>query len=192
MGIRGLLLPFSLLLVPLAAASAQADRFDGRPAFAEDTELGYYIWRDVGSDSNTWHLRWTTKGMLRRFQGSVIAEAGKLKSLKRIDVETERRVLYPGRGPHVVRGPLGRPHVVPGRGPVVVAKEQDKIEKDGDDAIRWFTRTDDVDGFDFKVDDKVQSLRFVLNIEGTPRPLLVETGRDNRKPGVLPLVVRLR
>ena len=35
-------------------------------------------------------------------------EGGKLKSLKRIDVESERRVLYPGRAPQIVYGPRGR------------------------------------------------------------------------------------
>ena len=192
MGTSRLLFPAILLLVPAGIASGQAARYDGRPVFAEDTDLSYYVWRDTGADSASWHLRWTTKGLMRRFQGSVTAEGGNLKSLKRVDVESESRVLYPGRGPRVVRGPLGRPHVAPGRGPVVVTKEQDKIEKDGYQTIRWFTRTDDVDGFDFKVDKDVTQLRFQLAIEGTPRPMLVQAGRENWKPGVLPVVVRLK
>jgi hypothetical protein len=182
----------SLALWPSGPLASQAARYDGRPVFAEDTELGYYIWRDTGADSTSWHMRWTTKGLMRRFQGNVTAEGGKLKSLHRVDVETESRVLYPGRPAHVVRGPLGGRHVVPGRGPVVVTKEQDKIEKDGDQTIRWFTRTDDVDGFDFKVDNEVQLLRFALMIEGTPRPMLVQAGRENWKPGVMPVVVKLK
>jgi hypothetical protein len=181
-----------LLLAPLGTARAQVEQFDGRPVFAEDTELSYYIWRDTGENADQWHLRWTTKGLMRRFGGSVTAEGGKLKSLKRVDVETEHRVLYPGRPARVWVGPRGRTHVAPGHGPGVVSKDQDKIEKDGDNAIVFFTRTDDVDGFDFKVDDKVDVLRFQLAIEGSPRPLLVETGRENRKPGKLPLVVRIR
>ena len=190
---RSLLVLFtSLALWPSGPLASQAAHYDGRPVFAEDTELGYYIWRDSGADSNSWHMRWTTKGAMRRFQGSVTADAGKLKSLKRVDVESESRVLYPGRGPHVVRGPLGRPHVAPGRAPVVVTKDQDKIDKDGDQAIRWFTRTDDVDGFDFKVDNEVKELRFLLSIEGTPRPMLVQVGRENWKPGVMPVVVKLK
>jgi hypothetical protein len=164
------------------------ERFDGRPVFAEDTELGYYVWRD----HDAWHLRWTTKGQLRRFQGSVTAEGGKLKSLKRIDVESERKVLYPGRAPRVWVGPKGRTHVGPGRAPVVVSRDQDKIEKDGDQAIVFFTRTDDIDGFDFKVDDKVEVLRFALDIEGRRFPNLVELGRENVKAGRLPLIVRLK
>lgn len=182
-----LVLQLSVLL-PLSQARGQAEPFDGRPAFAEDTELGYYVWRD----EDGWHLRWTTKGQLRRFHGSVTSEGGELKSLKRIDVESERRVLYAGRRPHVVVGPRGRAHVAPGRAPVVVSREQDKIEKDGDHAIVFSSLTDDIDGFNFKVDDKVEVLRFVLDIEGQPRPNLVETGRENRKAGRLPLVVRLR
>ena len=186
-----LLVPALLLALPLSSARAQAERFDGRPVFAEDTELGYYIWRD-GDKLDTWHLRWTTKGLMRRFQGSVTAEGGKLKSLKRVDAESERRVLYPGRPAHVWVGPAGRTHVAPGRAPVVVSRDQDKIEKDGDNAIVFLTRTDDIDGFDFKVDDKVEVLRFALGIEGRPVPNLVETGRENQKPGRLPLVVRIR
>jgi hypothetical protein len=184
-----LLLPVVLLL-PSTQLRAQggAAQFDGRPAFAEDTELGYYVWRD----EDGWHLRWTTKGTQRRFHGSVIAEGGELKSLKRIDVESERRVLYAGRRPRVVVGPRGRAHVAPGRAPVVVTREQDHIDKDGDHAIVFATLTDDIDGFNFRVDDKVEVLRFVLDIDGQPRPNLVETGRENRKPGRLPLVVRLR
>src|SRR5262245_39061760 len=111
------------LLAPFLSPSAlaQANLFDGKPVFAEAVDLGYYIWRD----GEKWHLRWTTKGQMRRFNGSVTAEGGKLKSLDRVDVETERRVLYPGRAPHVWVGPRGRAHV--GRAPVVVERKQDKI-----------------------------------------------------------------
>ena len=182
-----LLLPLSLLL-SATPARAQVQPFEGRPTFAEDTELGYYVWRD----EDGWHLRWTTKGAQRRFTGSVTSEGGELKSLKRVDVESERRVLYPGRPAHVWVGPRGRAHVAPGRAPVVVSRDQDHIDKDGDHAIVFSTLTDDIDGFNFKVDDKVEVLRFVLEIAGQPRPNLVETGRDNRKPGRLPLVVQLK
>jgi hypothetical protein len=172
------------------AASAQGERFEGKPAFAEGTELGYYLWRD----GDTWKLRWTTMGRMRHFNGSVTAEGGQLRSLKRIDVESERRVLYPGRAPHVVRGPRGRAvGVRGGRAPVVVEKEQDKIEKVGDDRIVFLTKTDDdIDGFDFKVDQRVKALRFVLEIDGKPMPQHVETGRNNQKVANLPLVVRLQ
>jgi hypothetical protein len=181
-----LLILSALLLAP--RAPAQAHFFDGKPAFAEGVDLGYYVWRS----GNTWHVRWTTRGQLRRFTGSVAAEGGELKSLKRIDVEEERRVLYPGRAPHVVYGPRGRPHLRGGRAPVVVSREQDKIEKDGDRRIVFAARTnDDIDGFDFKVDEQVTSLRFVLEIEGRLMPQHVEVGGSNRKAPRLPLVVQL-
>src|SRR5688500_15960893 len=134
-----------------AAQPIVAARFDGRPAFAEGIDLGYYLWRDEG---DTWHVRWTTMGQQRRFTGSVNAEGGELKNLKRIDVETERRVLYPGRPARVVRGPGGRVRGVrPGRAPVVASKDQDHFEKDGDARIVFAALTDDdIDGFDFKVE----------------------------------------
>ena len=170
------------------SANAQADRFDGKPAFAEGVDLGYYVWRE----GDTWHVRWTTKGQMRRFTGSVVAEGGELKSLKRIDVESERRVLYPGRAPRVVYGPRGRGHVRRGRAPVVVQRDQDKIEKDGDNRIIFLARTDDdIDGFNFKVDERVRALRFVLEIDGKQLPQRVEIGRNNQKAHNIPLVARL-
>lgn len=169
-------------------AWAQADMFDGKPAFAEGTDLGYFVWRE----GDTWRVRWTTRSAMRRFSGSVAAEGGELKSLKRIDVEERSRVVAPGRAPHVVVGPRGRAHVRGGRAPVVVTEKQDKIEKDGDRRIVFFARTDDdIDGFDFKVDRNVTALRFVLEIEGKPMPQRVEIGRNNQKAEKLPLVVRL-
>jgi len=170
------------------SAFAQDDRFEGRPSFAEGVELGYYVWKD----GDTWHVRWTTRGQMRRFTGSVSAEGGELKSLKRIDVESERSVLYPGRAPRVVYGPRGRAHVRRGRAPVVVDRKQDKIEKDGDRRIVFLARTDDdIDGFDFKVDDEVKVLHFVLEIDGRRSPQFVEVGRNNRKVQGLPILVRL-
>ena len=73
-------------VAPLTAAPAS--QFDGRPKFAEGEGRGYYVWRD----GETWHVRWTTFGAMHRFSGSVVAEGGDLGSLKRIDVETERRM----------------------------------------------------------------------------------------------------
>jgi hypothetical protein len=176
------------LCLPLSTAYAQAEKFEGKPAFTEGVDMGYYIWRD----NDKWSIRWTTKGKLRHFTGAVTAEGGELKSLKRIDVESERRVLYPGRAPHVVVGPRGRVHRRGGRPPVVATREQDKIEKDGDQRIVFNARTnDDLDGFDFKVDKKVTSLRFVLEIDGQFRPHFVEVGKNNTKPPTVPFVVRL-
>ncbi|HKG23481.1 MAG TPA: hypothetical protein VKC34_16395 [Blastocatellia bacterium] len=181
-----------LLLVSMLGLSpsalAQADRFDGKPAFAEGADLGYYVWRD----GDTWHVRWTTRGQMRRFSGSVAAEGGELKSLKRIDLESERRVLYPGRAPRVVYGPRGRAHVRGGRAPVVVERNQDKVEKDGDRRIVFLARTDDdIDGFDFKVTDEVNVLRFMLEIDGKQMPNLVEMGKNNQRAQNMPLLVRL-
>lgn len=185
--------PASLLLaVALLGASsrlaAQAAMYDGRPVFAEGVDQGYYVWRD----GDSWHLRWTTKGIMRSFSGAVTAEGGELKSLKRIDVESETKVLYPGRTRRVVVGPRGRVRAVGGRPAVVETRVQDKIEHDGKDRIVFSTKTnDDIDGFDFKVGDKVTGLRFVLEIDGQPRPNFVEVGRNNQKVPGLPLVVRL-
>jgi hypothetical protein len=178
------------LLGPLTLLPNQAvERFQGRPTFAEGTDLGYYVWHD----EDGWQVRWTTKGAMRHFAGTVITEGGELKSLKRIDVEEERRVVYPGRPARVWVGPRGRTRVAPGRAPVVVTKEQDKIEKEDDHTIVWSSRTDfDIDGFRFRIDDKVTVIRFALQIDGAPRPMMVEVGRDNWKPGELPLVVRIK
>jgi hypothetical protein len=181
----------TVLAAQQLAAQIPAARFDGRPAFAEGIDLGYYLWRDEG---DTWHVRWTTMGQQRRFTGSVNAEGGELKNLKRIDVETERRVLYPGRPARVVRGPAGRVRGVrPGRAPAVATREQDHFEKDGDARIVFAALTDDdIDGFDFKVDKDVTLLRFVLNVEGRERPGSVEIGANNARINNLPLIVRLR
>ena len=185
-GILFALILSALVLSPRALA--QDDMFYGKPAFSEGVDLGYYIWRD----GETWHVRWTTQGKLRRFSGSIIAEGGKLESLKRIDVENERRVLYPGRAPRVFYGPRGRPHLRGGRAPVVVERHQDRIEKDGDNRIIFLARTnDDIDGFDFKVSEKVTSLRFTLEIDGQSLPRQVEVGKENRKVPAIPFVVHL-
>jgi len=177
---------FILILAVSPCALAQGAMFDGKPIFAEGTDLGYYLWRD----GETWHLRWTTRGVMRRFTGSVESTGGKLKSLKRIDVESERKVLYPGRAPNVWVGPRGRVHTRGGRAPVVVEREQDKIEKDGDYRIVFLAKTnDDIDGFDFKPEKEVTSLRFILEIDGRNAPQRVELGRNNVKAQRLPLDV---
>jgi hypothetical protein len=172
--------------MPAPIVLGQADIYDGRPTFAEGTDLAYYVWHE----GKTWKVRWTTMGRIRHFTGSVLAEGGKLKSLKRIDVETERRVVYPGRQPQIVYGPYGRPHAVGGRAPVVEEKKQDKIEKEGDSTIVFSAITrNDIDGFDFNIDDNVKTLRFVLEIDGAPRPHNLVVGKENQKPNSLPLVV---
>jgi hypothetical protein len=177
-----------LLLTVSPSVLAQADRFDGRPAFAEGIDLSYYIWRE----GDKWLVRWTTKGPNRKFTGSVVAESGELHDLRRIDLDEERKVLYPGRAPHVYVGPRGRARVGGGRAPVVVERKQDRIEKDGDHRIVFAAITsNDIDGFNFKVDKKVTALRFILEINGRQMAQKVEFGKDNQKPSALPLVVRI-
>jgi hypothetical protein len=188
--LTGIILGLFLALLGTAGnTQAQVAKFDGKPVFAEGIETGYYVWRD----GDKWSVRWTTTGKMRHFTGHVAAEGGELKSLKRIDVEEERRVLYPGRAPHVAVGPRGRVYRRGGRPPVVATREQDKFEKVGDNRIAFNARTDDdIDGFDFKVDANVTRLRFVLEIDGQLRPMLIEAGRNNYKPEQVPFVVNLK
>ena len=134
-----------------------------------------------------------TFGSEHRFTGRIRLEGGAIQSFKRIDVDTEIKLLAPGRPGHVVRGPRG--HVVGrtgGRPPVVASREEDRIEQETEQVIRFATRTDDLDGLDFKVTPATELLRFVLEIDGKPHPAEVEVGRENFKPGEHPLVVRLR
>ena len=175
-------------MMPVKAAPANI--FDGKPAFAEGEARSYYVWRD----GNTWHLRWTTLGSAHQFTGSVTAEGGKIESLKRIDVETERRVIAPGRPPRVVVGPRGGVRgVARGRAPVVATRTQDHIDKEGDRRIVFNTRTDDdIDGFDFKVNEDVKALRMTLKIDGQPRPRSVEAGSKNTHVTTDPIVIDLR
>jgi hypothetical protein len=177
-----------LLKAPLVADTAAA-RFVGQPEFSEGDALGYFIWKD----GDTWKLRWTTFGAEHRFSGRITLEGGEIASFKRIDVDTERKVIAPGRPGRVVRGPRGRVRgVVGGRGPVVASREEDAIEQETEQLIRFATITDDdVDGIDFKVTSSTRVLRFVLEIDGMPRPAEVEVGRQNFKPEEHPLVVQL-
>ena len=79
-----------------------------------------------------------------------------------------------------------------GRRPVVVTKTQDKIEKDGDRKIWFDSKTDaDIDGFDFKPDKKVQTLRFALRIDGKSRPAMINLGEDKNRPSGTPFEVSL-
>jgi len=185
---------FSLLAVAgayavLAVAPADADRFDGRPVFGGGSDVSYYVWRE----GEKWCVRWTTQGKFHNFTGNVIAEGGELHDLKRIDVEEESRVIRSGRPGHVWVGPRGRIHGRPGRPPVVVEREQDKIEKDGDHRLWWRSRNNgDIDGFNFKVRRGVERLRFNLEIDGASRPSFVEIGANNGRVANNPFVVNLQ
>ena len=50
----------------------------------------------------------------------------------------------------------------------------------------------DLDGFDFKPDKKVRSLRFVLEIERRQMPMRVEVGKNNQKLPTLPFEVKIQ
>jgi hypothetical protein len=177
------LAPMRVSAQPLAAAS-----FEGRPEFKEDDELSYYIWKE----GSRWKVRWTTFGGMRLFTGTVSSEGGTVKDLKRVDVETESRVIRRGRPGGVYRGPRGRLRVAPGRAPVVATREQDKIEREDDHRIRFVARTDDVDGFDFTADADVQTLRFLLEIDGRVALTEVEAGKNNQEIATVPFVVRIK
>jgi hypothetical protein len=76
---------------------------------------------------------------------------------------------------------------------VVASREEDRIEQETERLIRFVTRTDDdVDGLDFRVTNDTEVIRFLLEIDGVPRPAEIEVGRDNFTPNEDPLVVRLR
>ena len=173
-----------------AVAETGLARVEGQHSFSDGEALGYFLWKD----GDTWKLRWTTFGSQHRFSGQIRVEGGEIESMKRIDVDTERRIVAPGRPGRVVRGPRGRiAGRVGGRGPVTASREEDRIEQETEQLIRFLTRTDDdIDGVDFKVTESTQLLRFVLQIDGEPRPAEVEVGRENFKPNEHPLVVRLR
>ena len=181
----------ALALVSMPS-TLQADvlvaRVQGEPKFSEGKALGYFIWKD----GDTWKLRWMTFGAEHRFTGRIVVEGGEIKSMKRIDVDTERKVVAPGRAGRVVRGPRG--NVVGrtrGRGAVVASKEEDKIEQETEQVIRFNTATDeDIDGVNFELKGNPRLVRFVLEIDGKPRPEEVEVGRTNFKPNENPLVVR--
>src|SRR5262245_57950985 len=118
---------FALLVLHAPGALAQVEKFAGKPDFSKGSELGYFIWHE----GDTWKVRWTTTGRQRNFTGGVVAEGGELRSLKRIDVETEREIIRPGRAPRVAVGPRGRVYTRGGRPTVVATHEQDHIKKDG-------------------------------------------------------------
>lgn len=171
-------------------AATLAARFDGKPQFKEGKALGYFVWRD----GDTWKVRWTTFGAQKHFTGLVMVEGGLIQSFKRIDVDEERRVIRPGRAPRVVRGPRGRVRgVAPGRGAVVAERDEDHINQENEHEIRFSARTDDdIDGFDFKVGDRTDRIRFRLEIDGRMVADDIEIGARNIHPDEDPLVAVLR
>jgi|SRR5688572_18189019 len=183
-------IPLAFCLATAAGAQTPATQFDGRPTFKEGKALGYFIWRE----GDTWKLRWMTFGAEHKFLGKIVVEGGDLISFKRIDVDEERKVIRPGVRPGTVRGPRGR--VIgtrPGRAPVVAEKTLDNIEQEDEQSLRWLTQTDDdIDGVDFKVSASATAIRFMLQIDGEPKPAEVEIGKENFKPNTLPLRALLK
>ena len=180
----------ALLMAQGAAAQTNVARFEGEPKFDEGKALGYFIWKD----GDTWKLRWTTFGGEHVFSGRIVLEGGEFKSMKRIDVDEERKVIRPGRAPHVVRGPRGRViGTTGGRAPVVAKREEDHIQQETEQLIRFLTHTnDDMDGVNFKVSDDTRVIRFNLEIGGEPLPREVEVGKNNFRPNENPVIVILR
>jgi hypothetical protein len=178
------------LSIPLAAFDVNAARFSGKPKFDEGNALGYFIW----VDGDTWKLRWTTFGAAHKFTGRVTLDNGQFTKFKRIDVDTERKLIAPGRPGRVVRGPRGRVVGVAGGKPAVVGtKTEDVIMQETERLIRFDTETnDDLDGLEFEISRDATLIRFMLQIEGKPVPQEVEIGKDNFKPNQMPLVVRIR
>jgi hypothetical protein len=180
----------ALICASTLHAATPAARFDGRPQFQEGKAHGYFIWRD----GDTWRVRWTTFGAEKRFTGSVIVEGGELKSFKRIDVDTERRVIRPGRPTRVIRGPRGRVRTAePGRRPVLSERDEDHVNQENAHEIRFAARTDDdSDGFDFKIGERTDRIRFRLEIDGRMRADEIAIGARNIHPDEDPLVAVLR
>jgi hypothetical protein len=180
----------SSVVSPAASVQTNELRFVGKPEFSEGDALGYFIWKD----GDTWKVRWTTFGAAHQFSGRVTLEGGAIRSFKRVDVDTERKVLAPGRPGRVVRGPRGRVvGVAPGRPAVVASREEDHMNQETEQLIRFATKTDDdLDGFDFRVSNDTTSIRLFLEIDGKPRPAEVEVGKGNFKPNEHPVVVRIR
>jgi hypothetical protein len=183
------LIPMVACLCLPAVFAQQLSDFEGKPKFEQGEALGYFVWKE----GDTWKVRWTTFGKMRNFKGRVTAEGGDIKSLKRIDVESERRIINPGYEPQVVVGRRGGVRVIGGRSPVVVERTQDKIEKESDRMIRFTALTDDdIDGFDFKVAKETRELKFSLLLDGVAQVNIIKIGPDARIPSSNPFVVVLK
>ena len=112
----------------------------------------------------------------------MIANSGKLKSLKRIDVEKSSKVVRRDRPTRVGVGPRGRARIRSRRGPLIATRTQDKIEKDGDSRT-WFDskKIGDTNSFDFKADKHIKTLRFVLSINGKSKPAMIYLGENKER-----------
>ena len=130
--------------------------------------------------------------------GQLSRQLAGIKGFQKVCIATGRqrigfRIIFGTRGDgddiDVARSAVGFEFADQGK---AIRARQDKIEKDGDRRIVFLARTDDdIDGFDFKVTDEVNVLRFMLEIDGKQMPNLIEMGRNNRRAQDLPLLVRL-
>jgi hypothetical protein len=72
-------------------------------------------------------------------------------------------------------------------------REEDHINQESEHEIRFAARTDDdLDGFDFKVGQRTDRIRFRLQIDGRTRAEEIEIGARNSHPDEDPLVAILR
>ena len=102
-------------------------------------------------------------------------------------------MIRPGYSPRVVRGPAGRVRGCDRGARRSWRSTEDKIEQENEGTLQWLTRTDDdIDGIDFKVTEPSTVIRFVLQIDGEPKPAEVEIGKENFKPNVNPVRARLK
>jgi hypothetical protein len=76
---------------------------------------------------------------------------------------------------------------------VVAARDEDHINQENEHEIRFAARTDDdIDGFDFKVDERTDRVRFRLEIDGRMQAEEIEIGARNVHPDEDPLIAVLR
>jgi hypothetical protein len=76
---------------------------------------------------------------------------------------------------------------------VVAERDEDHVNQENEHEIRFAARTDDdIDGFDFKVGDRTDCIRFRLEIDGRMRAAEIEVGARNIHPEEDPLVAVLR
>lgn len=166
-------------------------RLQGQPRFTEGRAFGYFVWKD----GNTWKVRWTTLGAEHRFSGLVTLDSGQITSLEPVDADMAlgRQRPRAGRQPRLARGARGRNRDRRGRAANLRDEPEDRIVQDDERRLHFDTVTDDdMDGFDFTVNDRVTRLRFRLEVDGRRRPEDVELGAGNLHPDADPLVVVLR
>ena len=182
---------FAAVAVMLASttASGPLDSYEGRPTIDQRNATGYYLWH--GGDQ--WHIRWVAVDHARQFKGSVVAEGGRIRSMKQIDPGVEARTYLPWVKNLTVT--VGRIDGVGSHGAPPPERSDDRtnIKNDGPAKIAFDARVgDNVGGFDFSPDDSVTTLRFDLQLDGKPKPAMIRIGKEGQVGTDLPLVVALR